>query len=386
MLTTWHFRIKDSGSSGRVLSQLARSVNFVWNFCKATQIQALKRQDARIIVDKKSGEKIPIANFFSAYELNNLTSGSAKELGIHSQSVQAVCEEYVTRRKQFKKLLRWRGKKSLGWIPFKKVGVQIHSDSITYCKKEFRFWESRDLPEDAQIKSGSFTQDKRGRWYVSITFESESLAKQVIAELLPERTELGIDLGIKKLATLSDGQFIERPDLRAKALVQIRKLEKQRRYARRQQARARKFAPLPKEKRLKKLHTQIANQREDYLHKKSTELVNRSQKLVVGDLSCRFMNRSRNLSGISLDTGIGMFKQMLRYKAERAGVEHLEVSERNSTQTCSGCGWQHPPHARIGLEVREWTCPQCGAWHDRDINAARNILRSGHRTPIRSAA
>jgi hypothetical protein len=104
-------------------------VSFVWNFAKETQIAALRRSSARLIVDKKTGTEVSIPNFLSAYELNDLVSGSSKLLGLHSQTVQAVCEEYSTRRKQFKKLLRWRGGKSPGWIPFKASGIRVCFDN-----------------------------------------------------------------------------------------------------------------------------------------------------------------------------------------------------------------------------------------------------------------
>jgi putative transposase len=98
----------------------------------------------------------------------------------------------------------------------------------------------------------------------------------------------------------------------------------------------------------------------------------------VGDVPCKLMNKSKNLSGVSYDSGIGMFKKMLNFKAKRAGSTYLEVSERNTSQTCSSCGWKHLEERRIGLDVREWTCESCGSRHDRDINAATNILRMGH--------
>ena len=385
MLTTWQFRIKDSIAKKK-LKPMARAVNFVWNFAKATQVQALERKDARIITDKTSGQPVAIPNFLSAFELNNLTSGSGRELGLHSQTVQAVCEEYVTRRKQFGKLLRWRGKKSLGWIPFKRVGVKVGKDSVVYAKRRFRFWNSRELPEDAVIKTGSFTEDRRGRWYVSITFESKILEWQFLGKRSSAPKEIGIDLGIKILATTSLGEKVERPDLRSRQMVSLRKLERQRRFARRLQSRLNQFSALPKDRQFRNLHAKVANQRKDDLHKKSSKLVRDSKVIILGDLRCAFLNRSKTLSGISLDSGLGMFKQMLRYKSVRDGVTFKEVSERDSTQTCSSCGWKHPPQARIGLGVREWTCPCCHDHHDRDVNAARNILRMGHHALTHSAA
>jgi hypothetical protein len=114
LITTYHYRIKDSGKANRVLSKMSRSVNMVWNFCKQTQQEALKNKSVKLIDDKKSGEKASIPYFLTKFEMNNLVSGSSKELELHSQTVQFVSEEYITRRKQFKTLLRWRGKKSLG--------------------------------------------------------------------------------------------------------------------------------------------------------------------------------------------------------------------------------------------------------------------------------
>ena len=370
MLTTWKFRIKDSGSSGTTLEKMSRSVNQVWNFSKATTRDALGAKSARIIVDKKTGKQIGIPNFLSSSELDALVAGSSKELELHSQTVQAVTQEYCTRRIQFKKLLRWRGKKSLGWVPFKAAGIKISASNVKYCGHKFSYWNSRNLPLDAVVKCGSFNQDARGRWYISITFSSELLVSQKGTAVL------GIDPGIKTLATMSDGTKIDRPNLRATHLQKIRKLERTRKFARRKAAKIKRYEKLPKAKQMANIAAKIANTRQDYLHKQSTKLVARSEILVMGDVPCKFMNRNKKLSGISLDTSLGAFKSMLRYKANRAGATYLEVSERDSTQTCSSCGWKHSKENRIGLGVRQWKCGKCEVVHDRDINAAKNILRN----------
>ena len=379
MLTTWRYRIKDSSSGGRALARMSRAVNFVWNYAKETQVTALRRASYKVVT-KAYGSSRAVVNFLSKFELNNLVAGSSKELGLHSQTVQAIVEEYATRVHQFKKTLRWRGRRSLGWIPFKASGFKTSADEITFSGHTFRFWNSRQLPDDAKIKTGSFSQDARGRWYVSVTFGSEML-------LVAKGTaELGVDLGVKTLATLSDGTKIERPNLRERYLKKIRAVELTRAFARRRQAKMRRYEPLPKARQVRNIHAKIANARDDHLHKESTKLVERTALLIVGALPCRFMNRNRKLSGISLDNGIGKFKMMLRYKAERAGVVFEEISERNSTQTCSSCERQHSRENRIGLGVREWRCPWCGAVHDRDVNAAINILRMGRHAPIRATA
>ena len=117
-------------------------------------------------------------------------------------------------------------------------------------------------------------------------------------------------------------------------------------------------------------------------------MVKQSALIVVGDVPCKLMNRSKNLSGISLDSGIGMFKQMLKFKAVRAASIYTEFSERNSTRTCSKCRTRRP---RIELGVRIWTCEICNSVHDRDVNASINILQAyrdkfhmGHHVLIRT--
>ena len=386
MLTTWRFRIKDSGSSGRKLDAMAKSVNFCWNFFKETQITALRRSSARIMT-LPDGSKKAAPNFLSAFELSNLAAGAAKDLGLHSQTVQAVAEEYARRRRQFKKLLRWRGRNSLGWIPFKASAIKVSTSdlrewvgpqsgkarcqgrgSVTYAKKTFKFWASRVLPEDAVIKCGSFCQDSQGHWYLNLTFVTST------RQITSLGGDVGIDPGIKSLATLSSGDKIDGPKLRERYLAKIRRIERTRRYARRSQAKSRKFGRLPKHKQVAKLHAKIKNARADYLHKASTRLVEEYRRIYIGNVPCKFMNRSRTLAGVSLDQGLGMFKTQLSYKAVRAGGRAKEIDERDSTRTCSVC---LTVHGRIGLRVREWQCGVCSTVHDRDVNAARNILRLG---------
>ena len=184
MMLTYSYRIKDSNGAD-VLVDWARSVNVVWNFCNETQLHALKWN-----------------KLWPNYAvLCNLTTGSSKELGLHSQTVQAVCQEYDTRRRQQRKRkLRWRGKRSLGWIPFKAAGVKVQNDTVIYGGHPFRFWLTRSL--GGSIKSGSFSQDARGYWYVNFQCETEQT-------LSCGEGEEGIDLGLKTLATCASGKKYE---------------------------------------------------------------------------------------------------------------------------------------------------------------------------------
>ena len=318
---------------------MARSVNQVWNFCNETQEHALRWN-----------QRWP-----TGFDLNKLTTGCSKELGLHSQTVQAVGEEYATRRKQFKKRkLRWRGRRSLGWVPFKASGVKVVDDTVRYADHPFRFWKSRELP--GVIKTGSFAQDARGRWYVNFVCEVADEAPTTGTQ------HMGIDLGLKTLATCSDGRKIEAP-----------------RWYRNQQRRIAEHQRKKRSRQARNLHAKIVNRRKDFLHKESDRLTKECELIVIGDVCSSKLTKTNMAKSVN-DAGWSMFRHFLEYKAMARKVVYREVSERFSTQTCSGCGAIGGPKGREGLGIREWVCSECGAVHDRDVNAAMNILRMGHHT------
>ena len=344
-MKTLKLRIKDKHS--KVLEQLASEVNFVWNYVNDLSFRHLKRK----------GE------FLSAYDIAKYTKGTCKECNLHSQTIQAVTEELVIRRKQFKKSkLKWRvsnkksAKKSLGWIPFKKVAVKYADGYIQYGKHQFKLWDSYDIGA-YKVKSGSFVEDSRGHWYVCLTVEDH--AKPVQSK---GTTAIGIDLGLKDLATCSDGYVVTNPK-------HYRKYEQKLGIAQRAKDK----------KRVRALHTKIKNCRKDHLHKESSKLVKRHAMIVVGNLSAAKLVKTKMAKSV-LDAGFSAFKTMLRYKCESAKVLFEEVSERFTTQICSSCGeiTASSPKGRIDLRIRVWEC-ECGAVNQRDCNAAKNILALGHK-------
>ena len=114
------------------------------------------------------------------------------------------------------------------------------------------------------------------------------------------------------------------------------------------------------------------------MHKASSYLVKNHALIVVGDLSAGKLVKTKMAKSV-LDTGFSAFKTMLKYKCQQAGVWYIEVNESYTTQTCSCCGSRSSsPKGRAGLRIREWTCSACDTTHDRDVNAAKNILALGH--------
>jgi putative transposase len=204
-----------------------------------------------------------------------------------------------------------------------------------------------------------------GRWY--LTFAIGTHAPEPMQET---GHGVGIDLGVADFAVTSDGGKIANPrhlDRRARRLARY-----QRRLARCRKGSANRAKAAAK---VARAHRKVRCARRDFLHRASTRLVRSADTIVIEDLNVAGMVRNRRLARAISDCGWGEFRRQLRYKCERAG-RNLVVIDRwyPSSKTCSACGHLL---AELSLSTRQWTCPSCGARHDRDINAATNILAAG---------
>ena len=204
-----------------------------------------------------------------------------------------------------------------------------------------------------------------GRWYVTFALDTSA------PKPLPETGHaVGVDLGLKDFAVTSNGEKIANPrnlDRKARNLARY-----QRRLARRRKGSANRAKAAAK---VARAHRKVRSARRDFLHRASTRLVRENDIIVIEDLNVSGMVRNRHLARAISDCGWGEFRRQLAYKCERAGRE-LVVIDRwyPSSKTCSACGHRL---AELSLSTRHWTCPSCGSRHDRDINAAKNILAAG---------
>ena len=341
---TYKYRIKDS-TSGKYLRKMAGAINFVWNYCNEVSLLAFRR-------DK---------TFLSAYDLHKLTAGTSKDLRLSADTIQQVCTEYVTRRKQFKKIkLKWRSKKrSLGWVPFKAAYIKLQGDAVTYCGHRFRFWFSR--PVEGVIKTGSFAQDARGRWYVTLQSEVADATEPV------GQAEIGIDLGLANQIACSDGVVYSRENLTRTHETALAMAQR-----------------AGKTKRVKAIHAKIANVRCDWTHKATTDIARRAKLIVIGDVSSAKLIKTP-FAKSTYDAAWHSVRQQLSYKANRLAGVCVSGRETFSSVTCSDCLHRTGPSGLRTLEVRAWVCSHCGSAHGRDVNAARNILalRTGRGTPTK---
>ena len=335
---TLKLRVKDKHAIK--LNHMAKSVNFVWNYINELSQRSIRER----------------GNFLSGYDLHPYTKGAGKELGLHSQTLQCVAAEYVTRRIQFKKAkLNWRksggSRRSLGWIPVNTGQAKWKNGQVFHNGQYYGVWDSYGLSQ-YRFRSACFNEDARGRWYFNVVVSVEVEQSKGVETV-------GIDLGCKESATDSNGEGVKGRE--------YRRLEKNLGIAQRAK----------NKKRVKSIHAKIKNRRQDSLHKYSRKLVNENAAIFVGNVSSLGLAKTKMAKSV-LDAGWGQLKTILEYKCDHAGVVFEVVNESYTTQTCSCCGSrQNSPKGRPGLGIREWTC-ECGVTHDRDINAAKNILALGH--------
>jgi putative transposase len=342
-------RLKVKAESYPWLNAAAVEVNQVWNWGNATSAKA-----ARPFAGT--------AKWLSGFDLDKLSAGAAEYFEhIGSETIQRVNAELATRRRQFKRTqLRWRvsrgSKRSLGWVPFKAAQLKRRGKSLRIAGKAFRVFE-RDSLEGAKWKCGCFAQDSVGDWWLCVPVE------RAVEPRVSKNEDVGLDLGLKDTVATSDGEKLEAG--RFYRDIEQKIARAQRRGHKRQ---------------AKRLHRTAARRRKDALHKFSRKIVDRYQRIFVGDVSSAKLVKTRMAKSV-LDAGWGMLKTQLQYKGQQAGRSVLIVSERYTTRACSSCGSLTGPTGLDMLDVRIWMCSGCGDTHDRDVNAAKNILSAGRCPP-----
>jgi IS605 OrfB family transposase len=340
-------RLKVRDESYTWLNAAATEVNQVFNYCNEVSFDAARRTD----LNRK---------WLTGFELCSLTAGATEYFEhIGSDTIQRVCTEYAQKRLAAKRMkLKWRtsrgSRRSLGWIPFKAASLKCKGRGVRFCGKTLRLFEAERL-DGVNWKQGSFAQDALGDWWLCLPVELPP------EETIAPREAVGVDLGLKDVAVTSEGDRL--PPGTFYRDLEYRIAQAQRRGHKRQ---------------AKRLHRKAARCRADALHKFSRSLVDRYQKIFVGNVSSPKLARTRMAKSV-LDSGWGMLRTFLQYKGEHAGRTVRIVNERNTTRAGSGCGASTGPTGPDSLVVRRWVCATCGEAHDRDVNAARNILAVGLR-------
>lgn len=248
-------------------------------------------------------------------------------------------------------------------------GVRINEDGTLQIPKlkAVKAVIHREIPENSTIKSTTISKNTDGRYYASILVETELTLQPMTGK------EVGCDVGLKELLITSDGTKFKRPDdlpniAKTKQLLKV----KQKQFSRTEKgSKSHESAKL----QVARLYSKITRQRNEYYHLVSKYLVNNYDSIYVEDLSIKNMLQNRKLSRAIHEVAWSTLTSMIAYKSSWAGRTYHRINRwYPSSKTCSYCEYKLD---RLDLGTREWTCPNCGAVHDRDVNAAMNILRVG---------
>lgn len=357
------FRFYPTDVQAAELTRTFGCVRFVYNLALEARSEAWRLHGERITYNTTSAMLTLWKQTDELAFLNDVAAVPLQQVLRHLQSAFVAFWDKRARYPRFKSL-----KKSRASAEYSRSGFRYHDGQLTLAKlaEPLKVVWSRPLPEGIQPSTVTVSCDRAGRWFVSLLCDDPGVESPPVTD-----AAVGIDMGLASLAVLSTGEKILNP--KHEVREQIRLARAQRRLARK--------APGDGENRKKarravaRIHCRIADRRSDYLHKVTTRLVRENQTLVIEDLKVRGMVRNRGLARAIVDASWRQFRTMLEYKGSRYGREVIVVDQWfPSSKLCSACGAVADD---MPLMVREWACETCGVTHDRDVNAARNILAAG---------
>jgi len=351
MLKAFKYRLNPTATQAELINKHIGCARFVYN-------NALAFKQSEYAKDKTNHSCFALHK-----RLTNLKNEHEWLKEVNSQSLQQsitnLDKAYTAFFKaqndfpKFKK--KCKGKQSFN-IP---QSINIDNDKLIIPK----FKKGIDIilhrPIKGDIRQATISRTPTGKYFVSILCETNEAEKQ--PKQVNERTTIGLDLGIKSFLVASNGKEYDNPKYLKKSISRLK-------YQQRQFS---KHKSNKRKHRLAILHEKVANQRKDFLHKVSTELIRENQSIALENLNISGMLKNHCLAGSISDVSWGMFVTMLEYKAGWNGVNILRIGRfEPSSKTCSHCGYINK---ELTLKYRKWTCPKCNSVLDRDINASINI-------------
>jgi putative transposase len=363
MYRAFNYRFYPSPSQEVLLRKTLGCSRFVYNHFLALRIKEYTTNQKTVSYNETSSLLTQLKKEEKTNWLNEVSAVALQ------QSLQNLQEAYNNFFKGLKK------KQKVGFPRFKKKSnknsIRLTQGSFRYknnqvfipkSKKSLNIRWSRQLPNE-NISSVTISLTPSGKWFISILVEDPNDYKLPLCNKV-----LGIDLGIETFATLSTGEKVKMQDLKS----HYQKLKKLQRKHNKKKGKSNKNKARIK---VARQYEKISNIREDFHHKLSTRIINENQVIVLEDLNVSGMIKNRKLARAISQQGWSQFVNFLKYKATMYDRELIQVDRfYPSSKTCSSCG---TTKSSLPLNIREWTCDACGTTHDRDINAAKNLMALG---------
>lgn len=340
-----------------MLAQTFGCCRYIYNWGLRLRTDAWFGQQKRINYVQSSAALTELKRQPEVAWLNDVSSVPVQQCLRHLQTAFSNFWEKRTRYPSFK------SKHARQSAEFTRSGFSWGGERLTLAKiGAIKVkWSRRFSGNPSTVR---ISKTAAGRYYVSFQVDEPLLAMPPACEYV------GIDVGLTAFATLSDGSKLHAPRPLRRKMAQLKRAQKS-------LSRKKKGSNNRNKARVRiaKIHQKVADIRNDFLHKTSTRLVRENQTIVTEDLNVRGMMADHCLARSIADSGWSEFFRQLAYKCAWYGRTMVKIDRfYPSSKRCSQCG-----HVvkEMRLDVREWTCPECGALHDRDVNAARNILAAG---------
>ncbi|MFL9935972.1 RNA-guided endonuclease TnpB family protein [Paraburkholderia sp. RL18-103-BIB-C] len=356
----YRFRFYPTPEQEAILARTFGCARFAYNHMLRLRTDAWYQWQERVGYHETSAALTALKKTPEHAWLNEVSSVPVQQALRHLQTAFA---NFFAKRAKYPNFRRKDGAQSAEYTTsaFKWDGVSL---KLAKMDAPLAIRWSRTIPKGAKVTTVTVSKDASGRYHVSMLCDDAVSAKPEVAG------KVGIDLGLTHFAILSTGEKIAAPNTFRKNEAKLAKL--QRRLAKKQKGSANRMKAKLK---VARIHARTADSRRDFLHKLSSRLINENQVIAIESLAVSNMQKNRCLAKSISDASWSEFTRQLEYKAQWYGRTLVGIDKwYPSSKRCSDCG--HTV-VKMPLNIRAWTCPECGSIHDRDINAARNVLAAG---------